>query len=95
MQLREPLVEKLLRFFARRGDFEVDILGPLTGHQMSRERGRRSAGRRHAQIRSLRLRKRRESSQNTNQKLLVMQTDSTLVITDKMEGMSASSRTPD
>ena len=50
VQLRQPLIEKLLRFGARRSDREVDVLGPLSGHQMSRQRGSRPGGRRRAQV---------------------------------------------
>jgi hypothetical protein len=50
MKLRESLVEKLLRLGIRRRDREMDVFGPLPGHEVGRKRGSSSARRRDAEI---------------------------------------------
>ncbi len=50
VQLGESLIEKFLRFGTRGGDPQVDVLGSLSAHQMSRQCGSRPGGRRRTQV---------------------------------------------
>ncbi len=50
MQLRESLIEELLRLRIRGGDRHVDVLGALAGHQMRGQSGRSAAGRGNTEV---------------------------------------------